>query len=102
MPTSSNGEGDCTGLVPDLVPEVVAADNCGIAAVSPSPAAGTSFRRGARRQDIRDDCRTDIYGNVETCKVSFTLLTTKPDDRLLRHPDALDNTPQYCHYFVAA
>ncbi|MCB0622616.1 MAG: HYR domain-containing protein, partial [Saprospiraceae bacterium] len=28
IPTSSNGTDDCTGAVPNLIPEVVAQDNC--------------------------------------------------------------------------
>ncbi|MCW5925117.1 MAG: HYR domain-containing protein [Saprospiraceae bacterium] len=102
VPTSSNGEGDCTGLVPDLVPEVVAADNCGIAGIAQSPAAGTSFGAAHGDKIFVTIVVTDIYGNVETCKVKLTLVDDEnPTIDCSAIPTQLDNTPQYCHYFVA-
>jgi len=99
--TSSNGTGDCSGLVPNLIPEVVATDNCQVASITQSPLAGTSF--GSAHNDVIwvVITVTDIYGNSTTCQVQLTL---KDDERPTINcaviPTALDNTPGYCHYFV--
>jgi|GEM_PF-273619 len=102
IPTSSNGTGDCSGLVPDLVPEVVATDNCEIASITQNPAAGTSFGSAHGDMIFVTITVTDIYGNFQTCKVKLTLQDDEnPTIDCSEIPTALNNTPQYCHYFVA-
>ena len=102
IPTSSNGTGDCSGLVPNLVPEVVATDNCQVDTIIQSPAAGASF--GAAHGDMQIVTITviDIYGNFQTCEVKLTLTDDElPTIDCSQIPTALNNTPGYCHYFVA-
>ena len=99
--TSSNGTGDCSGAVPNLVPEVVSTDNCNVLSTVQSPAAGTSF--GAAHNDVIfvTITVTDIYGNVSTCKVKLTLVDNEnPTISCAAIPTQLDNTPRFCHYFV--
>jgi hypothetical protein len=100
--TSSNGTGDCTGDVPNLVPEVVATDNCGIASITQDPAAGTDFGGAHGDMIFVTITVTDIYGNTQTCKVKLTLHDDEnPTIDCSEIPTELNNTFQYCHYFVA-
>ncbi|MBK8196176.1 MAG: HYR domain-containing protein [Lewinellaceae bacterium] len=99
--TSSNGTGDCSGLVPNLVPEVVATDNCAVASIVQSPLAGTSFGSAHGDMIFVTITVTDIYGNTQTCEVKLTLTDDEnPTIDCSQIPTALNNTPGYCHYFV--
>ncbi|MBK7939748.1 MAG: HYR domain-containing protein [Lewinellaceae bacterium] len=88
-------------MVPNLVPEVVATDNCEVATITQSPLAGTSFGSAHGDMIFVTITVTDIYGNVETCKVKLTLHDDEnPTIDCSQIPTALNNTPGYCHYFV--
>ena len=99
--TSSNGTGDCSGLVPNLIPEVVATDNCTIASTTQSPLAGTSFGSAHNDAIWVTITVTDIYGNASTCQVKLTLKDDEnPTIDCSVIPTALNNTAGECHYFV--
>ncbi len=79
--TSVNGTGDCTGVVPAMVSELVATDNCtasNFLAVTQSPTAGTVF--GAQHNDTRIITFTvsDGWGNTKSCYSYLTLSDTEP------------------------
>jgi hypothetical protein len=100
--TTSNGSGDCTGAVPNLIPEVVATDNCEIDTIIQSPAAGTAFGEKHNDKLIVTITVIDIYGNFQTCEVKLTLWDNEdPTINCADIPTQLDNTPLYCHYFVS-
>ncbi|MCB9284039.1 MAG: HYR domain-containing protein, partial [Lewinellaceae bacterium] len=73
--TSSNGTGDCSGMVPDLTDEVVATDNCpGDLIITQVPAAGSTFS-GAHGDELEVTITvTDVAGNSSTCTVTLTLI----------------------------
>jgi len=101
IPTSSNGTGDCSGAVPNLVALTTAIDNCTLASITQSPAPGTAF--GAAHNDMIFVIitATDIYGNFSTCRVKLTLVDNEvPTINCANIPTALNNTPGFCHYFV--
>jgi hypothetical protein len=75
--TSSNGTGDCSGMVPDLTGEVVATDNCtdaGNLVITQVPAAGSDF--GAAHGSTQNVIITveDEAGNTTTCITTLTLV----------------------------
>jgi len=75
---STGAANDCIGLVPNMLPEVVASDNCTSAAALAAtavqhPAAGTPFggMHGATQTVIFT--LTDAAGNTQTCTTVLTL-----------------------------
>ena len=76
--TSSNGTGDCQITIPDLLPELIVADNCTILTKTQTPLAGTAF--GAVHGDVQvvQFVATDNVGNATTCEMSITVI----DDEL--------------------
>ncbi|MCB1715851.1 MAG: HYR domain-containing protein, partial [Candidatus Competibacteraceae bacterium] len=88
VPTSSNGLGDCSGVVPDLTGQVDAADNCTIASITQFPAAGTAFGSAHGGQQLVTLFITDLDGNTVSCQSILTLvddeapvITDCPDNR---------------------
>ncbi|MBK8492611.1 MAG: HYR domain-containing protein [Saprospirales bacterium] len=73
--TSSNGLGDCSGIVPDLTGQVVAEDNCpGELTITQSPVAGSTFS-GAHGDELEVTITvTDAAGNSSSCTVTLTLI----------------------------
>ncbi|MBK8492610.1 MAG: HYR domain-containing protein [Saprospirales bacterium] len=100
--TSSNGEGDCSGLVPDLTGEVVATDNCpGDLLITQEPAAGTTITGSHGDQFEVIITVTDEEGNSSTCEVELTLIDDEAPtiDCSLVATD-FDNTEGLCGYEV--
>jgi hypothetical protein len=99
--TSSNGTGDCSGAVPNLVPQVVATDNCLIASITQLPAAGSAFTGKHGDKLFVIITVVDIYGNSTTCEVELTLVDDeRPSISCAAIPTALNNSIDYCNYFV--
>lgn len=74
--TSSNGTGDCTGLVPDLLAEMVVADNCtaaGNLVKVQTPIANSSFGTAHNSVQVVQYTVTDEAGNTSSCTTSLTL-----------------------------
>ncbi len=74
--TNSNGTNDCTGLVPDLLAELVVADNCSNGAnlvKVQTPAANTSFGTAHNSVQVVQYTVTDEAGNTNVCTTSLTL-----------------------------
>ena len=78
--TSSDGLGDCAGLVPNLIPGTTSSDNCTDPLVDfvQSPAAGTSVN-GAHGQQF-DVVITvkDAAGNENSCELEIVLMDNEP------------------------
>ncbi|MBK8968294.1 MAG: HYR domain-containing protein [Lewinellaceae bacterium] len=74
--TSSDGLGDCAGLVPNFIPGTSSSDNC----TSPlsnfvqSPAAGTSVNGAHGQQFDVVITVTDAAGNANSCELEITLV----------------------------
>ncbi|MCB9316687.1 MAG: HYR domain-containing protein, partial [Lewinellaceae bacterium] len=74
--TSSDGLGDCAGMVPNFIPGTIATDNC----TSPltnfvqSPAAGTSVNGTHGQQFDIVVTVTDAAGNANSCELEITLI----------------------------
>ncbi|MCB0544460.1 MAG: HYR domain-containing protein, partial [Saprospiraceae bacterium] len=100
--TSTNGTGDCSGAVPDLVPGLVATDNCGVSSTVQSPAAGSSF--GSEHGDMAFVTLTvtDIHGNTQTCKTKLSLQDDEAPSIDCNVANAFDNTPGICGHLVDA
>lgn len=74
--TNSNGAGDCTGLVPNLLAELVVADNCSSGAnlvKVQTPAANSSFGTAHNSVQVVQYTVTDEAGNISSCTTSLTL-----------------------------
>ncbi len=79
--TSVSGTGDCTATVPNLIPEVVAMDNCTPAAllnIVQVPAAGTTFGAQHGDQTTVTITVTDAAGNSINCLVVLTIVDNEP------------------------
>ncbi len=76
IPTTSNGAGDCTGEVPDLLSmfptQYSAMDNCG-ATFTQVPAPGTTFGNANGDTQIVVMTAEDAAGNSVSCNVTLTL-----------------------------
>jgi hypothetical protein len=75
--TSSDGSGDCLAEVPNLIDELIAEDNCSLAAdltITQDPVTGTAF--GGAHNDIEVVTMTveDEAGNSNTCEVYLTVV----------------------------
>jgi parallel beta-helix repeat protein len=68
---SANADTNCTVQVPDFTSSVVAADNCGVASVTQSPAAGTTANLGATTITLTV---ADAAGNTTTCTRTLTVV----------------------------
>jgi hypothetical protein len=66
---------NCLGLVPDFTAAVVAADNCSVASITQSPAAGSLVPLGINAVTITV---TDGSGNTANCASTFTVNDTTP------------------------
>lgn len=70
---------DCMGLVPDMLSEIMAADNCTpsaalLASAVQSPAAGTPFGNAHGATQVVTFTITDAAGNTQTCTTVLTLV----------------------------
>ncbi len=77
-PVSASSDDNCQAPVPNLVPQVVASDNCTppqFLKITQDPAAGTPLGLGDHPITITV---TDSAGNSSTCPVVFTVKDTKP------------------------
>ena len=75
--TSSNGTGDCTGVIPDLTDMVLAEDPCqenSVLSTTQNPAAGTTFEGLHGDQITVVLTVTDDADNISTCEVTLTLI----------------------------
>ncbi|MBL7775805.1 MAG: HYR domain-containing protein, partial [Saprospiraceae bacterium] len=78
--TSTNGTGDCSGLMPYLVPGVTASDNC----TSPltnyvqNPPAGSALLGAHGQQFDIVITVTDEAGNSNACELEITLFDNEP------------------------
>lgn len=71
---SAIADAGCRAIVPDLTGNVVATDACGIAAITQSPAPGTTMTSSTLVTiSVRDNS-----GNVSTCSASVSLLDNTP------------------------
>ncbi|MCB9284988.1 MAG: HYR domain-containing protein, partial [Lewinellaceae bacterium] len=78
----------CDDLVPDLVSQVVdAEDNCGVASITQDPVAGVDFGQENGDFVVVTVSVEDVNGNVATCEVTVTIEDTEapyfqncPDD----------------------
>jgi len=75
--TSTNGTGDCSINIPNLVPGLVAMDNCTATAnltISQSPLAGTNFSGVHNSIQLVTFTVTDLSGNTSTCTANVTII----------------------------
>jgi HYR domain. len=73
--TSSNGVGDCSGVVPDLLPAVAVTDNCpGPLTLVQNPPAGSIISGVHGQQFDVIITATDASGNAASCEVEITLV----------------------------
>ncbi|MBK7936583.1 MAG: HYR domain-containing protein [Lewinellaceae bacterium] len=100
--TSSNGTGDCSGKVPNLVADAVATDNCaGNLTITQSPLANTNF--GAAHGDELEVIITvtDLAGNSTTCEVELSLRDDeKPSINCAQVETAFNADAGLCSYQV--
>ncbi len=67
---------NCQAVLPDLVPELVAMDNCpGVLEVTQTPPAGATLGLGATTVTLRV---VDAHGNSATCDVAVTVVDDEP------------------------
>ncbi|MBK7337305.1 MAG: HYR domain-containing protein [Saprospirales bacterium] len=102
--TSTGFFADCFGVVPNLIPDVEAEDNCtleGDLLITQDPAAGTPFG-GAHLDELTVLITvTDEAGNSATCEVVLTLVDNEyPELGCNNDEFDLDNTPGLCAYQV--
>ena len=96
------------GIVPNLVPEVIATDNCtGTAALSASavqsPAAGTLFGSANGSEQIVIITVTDAAGNTQTCTVTLRLADAQvPGINCGAATRTVNASPNTCGYQVVA
>lgn len=63
----------CSGIVPNLLPELIWSDNCPLAVIAQSPVAGTSFGTKNNDTQLVTFTVTDAAGNTATCSAVLTL-----------------------------
>ncbi|MEY4203433.1 MAG: hypothetical protein RL013_1136, partial [Bacteroidota bacterium] len=86
--TTSNGTGDCEGVIPNLVPELTATDNCTpfpILSVQQSIAPGSIFEAFLHTDINLDFTVTDVVGNTSTCRAILTPIDDE-DPQLINCP----------------
>ncbi|MCB0549935.1 MAG: hypothetical protein KDD19_20355, partial [Phaeodactylibacter sp.] len=74
--STPDGMGNCTGLVPNMVSQLVVDDNCTDAAsliIVQSPAPGTPFGNNDGDQQVVTFTVTDGAGNSVSCQATITL-----------------------------
>ena len=74
--TSSNGTGDCSINIPNMLSGITVTDNCSLPAdvtVTQSPAAGTVFSGNHNSVQIVTFTATDKAGNTSTCTAKVTI-----------------------------
>jgi uncharacterized repeat protein (TIGR01451 family) len=69
-PTSANSDINCQGAIPNVLPGVVASDNCRTVTLQQSPAAGTLVGTGPHTITVT---ATDGSGNTTTATTTFTV-----------------------------
>ena len=77
--TSTGSLNDCQGLVPNMLAEIIAADNCTSAAMLSTsavqnPLAGTNFGTAHGSTQVVTFTVTDAAGNTQTCTTTLTLV----------------------------
>ncbi|MFN7832568.1 MAG: SdrD B-like domain-containing protein, partial [Bacteroidota bacterium] len=86
--TTSNGTGDCEGVIPNLVPELTATDNCTpfpVLSVQQSIAPGSIFEAFLHTDINLDFTVTDVAGNTSTCRAVLTPIDDE-DPQLINCP----------------
>jgi hypothetical protein len=74
-PVTGAADAACSALVPDFTASTVAADNCSVASITQSPAAGTPVGLGVTPITITV---TDGAGLMATCSTTFTVTDQTP------------------------
>jgi subtilisin-like proprotein convertase family protein/uncharacterized protein YrzB (UPF0473 family) len=66
--------GDCVGIIPDLISDLEAVDNCGYVTFSQDPAAGVAFGNVSGDTISVTITATDGSGNATSCEVILTIV----------------------------
>ncbi|MBK8196177.1 MAG: HYR domain-containing protein [Lewinellaceae bacterium] len=101
--TSSNGTGDCSGGVPNMMGDLVSTDNCGVVNVTQSPAAGTAFGYLHGAMQTVTFVVTDAAGNTKSCQSKVTLQDNEaPTINCSNATKNFTVTPPLCGHKVVA
>ncbi len=67
----------CSGVVPNMIPELIYTENCPNVTVTQTPVAGTSFGAANNDTQVVTFTVTDAAGNTATCTAVLTLKDTQ-------------------------